>query len=86
MDPVTEIFAAFDGKPSKLAQATGLPIQTVCDWRRKGTPNIPKWRRAVVLTAMQRAGVRVSETALHYLTSDQTAPPVSTPTNAGCAA
>ena len=83
MDPVNEIFDAFDGKPSKLADATGLSIQTVCDWRRKGTPNIPKWRRAAVLGAVERAGVRLSETALHYLKSDQ-AP--ATPTNAGCAA
>lgn len=73
MDPVTEIFAAFGKSPTALSKATGVPVQTVCDWRRKGKAHIPVWRRATVLAAIQQAGKSVSASTLAYLASDQSA-------------
>ncbi|HEX8413817.1 MAG TPA: hypothetical protein VF637_08020 [Sphingomicrobium sp.] len=68
MDPVNEIFAAFGNSPTKLARATGLKVQTVCDWRKKTPVNIPEWRRMTVLTALQRDNLAVSPATLQYLT------------------
>jgi hypothetical protein len=67
MDPVADIFAAFDDSPKAIADATHIPIQTVCDWRRKGVANIPTWRRPVVLEAIKAAGKAVSPATLEYL-------------------
>lgn len=73
MDPVTEIFAAFDGSPRKLADAVKAPVQTVCDWRRKGQPRIPQWRREAVLAALEEGGKQVSAATRAYLTSGEAA-------------
>lgn len=67
MDPVTDIFDAFGGSPKALAEATGLAVTTVCDWRRKGTPNIPRWRRPLVLGAIEDLGKTVQPSTLAYL-------------------
>lgn len=70
MDPVLEIFAAFDGSPAKLATAVNLPVQTVCDWRRKGKPRIPTWRRDAVLAALMDGGKEISPRARAYLAGE----------------
>lgn len=67
MNPVDEIFEAFGGSPTALARATGLKVQTVCDWRTKGPKNIPQWRRRVVLDAVLSAGKEISSDAMRYL-------------------
>lgn len=67
MDPVTEIFAAFGNSPKRLSDATGIKIQTVCDWRRKAPVNIPDWRRATVLDALKKEPVKISARTLAYL-------------------
>jgi hypothetical protein len=70
MEPVTEIFKAFGDSPTKLARATGLKVQTVCDWRRKGKAHIPLWRRAAVLAAAksdEKVMAKLSPDALLYL-------------------
>lgn len=74
MDPVAEIFDAFDGSPAKLARATRISVQTVCDWRKKGTPNIPWWHRATVLSAIKRSKLAISPATLNYLKSSHRAP------------
>lgn len=66
MDPITEIFAAF-GSPAKLARATGIAAQTVHDWKGKGKPNIPSWRRPVILAALRSTDAKVSAETLAYL-------------------
>lgn len=66
MDPVADIFAAFDNSATKLARATGLPPQTVWDWQ-KAPANIPVWRRPVVAAAIKSAGVKVSKRTQAYL-------------------
>jgi hypothetical protein len=71
MNPVTEIFAAFDDSPTKLARATGLKVQTVHDWKRKAPIGIPEWRRSVVLDAVKiaakKSGKPISPATLAYL-------------------
>lgn len=68
MSIVHEIFAAFKG-PGNIAKATGLPLQTVSDWRVKGKPEIPPWRRNAVLDAAKRDSVDLSPEAIAYLAS-----------------
>ena len=68
MDPVNEIFAAFGNSPTKLSRATGVKVQTVCDWRKKTPANIPEWRRMTVLSALQRDNIPVSPATIAYLT------------------
>lgn len=65
MDPVAEVFAAFDNSPTKLARATGLKVQTVFDWRAKAPVGIPEWRRPVVLDALK--GKAISDATRAYL-------------------
>lgn len=67
MDPVSDIFEAFGDSPKALAEATGLAVQTVCDWRRKGSPNIPLWRRPAVLSAIEDLGKTVQPDTIEYL-------------------
>lgn len=71
---VTEVFAAFDNSPGKIAEATGFPIQTVSDWRKKGKIEIPPWRRSAVLDAIKRLSKSVSSDTLAYLASDDRSP------------
>lgn len=72
MDPVEAIFQAFGG-PGSIADATSIPVQTVCDWRKKGKPNIPHWRRPAVLDAALRKGVELSLEAVEYLAAQAAA-------------
>ena len=71
MHVVDQIFAAFGNSPKAIADATDIPIQTVCDWRKKGHKEIPPWRRAAVLAAARKADL--SDEALEYLRSDRRA-------------
>jgi DNA-binding transcriptional regulator YdaS (Cro superfamily) len=70
MTEVHAIFEAFGG-PSKLAQLTGLSLQTVSDWRAKGRPEIPPWRRPLVLAAAESLEKPLPESAIAYLQSDE---------------
>jgi hypothetical protein len=72
MDPVDEIFDAFGG-PTAIAAATGIAVQTVCDWRAKGRKNIPTWRRPAVLGAVGARGLAMSGKALAYLACTEAA-------------
>jgi hypothetical protein len=40
------------GGPTKLHRETGIPVQTIWDWTRKG--NIPHWRRPAVIEAAKK--------------------------------
>lgn len=66
MEPIDEIFDVFGG-PTAIAEATGIKVQTVCDWRKKGPKNIPAWRRPAVLEAAKVLGKPLSDAALRYL-------------------
>ena len=68
MDHVHHVFDAF-GKVKVLADEVGLPIQTVCSWRKNaaGKPNIPAWRRADVLAALNRRKLTVPPETLAWL-------------------
>lgn len=66
MDIVEEIFDAFKG-PTQLSRATGIKVQTVCDWRKKRPVNIPEWRRTAVLDAARRNNIELSSEAVAYL-------------------
>lgn len=68
MQVVDDIFEAFGG-PSAIAAATGFPLQTVSDWRRKGQSDIPPWRRGAVLEAARREGRALEAHCLEYLQS-----------------
>lgn len=69
MDPIEDIFRAFDDSPTKLARATGFPVQTVCDWRRKGAQNIPHWRRPAVLAVIDAERIKIAASTRQYLSS-----------------
>lgn len=69
MDPVDAIFTAFKG-PSRIADATSIPVQTVCDWRKKGKSNIPHWRRPAVLDAARRHNIELPPEAITYLATE----------------
>lgn len=69
MHVVDQIFEAFGNSPKRLADATGIPIQTVWDWRGKGRKEIPVWRRPAVLNAAR--GLPLSPDALAYLNSTE---------------
>lgn len=71
MHVVDQIFEAFGGSPKAISDATGIAIQTVCDWRAKGPKEIPVWRRPAVLKAAK--GRDLSEEAIAYLRSDRRA-------------
>jgi hypothetical protein len=70
MTEVHAIFEAFGG-PTPIADATGFPLQTVCDWRKKGNPEIPPWRRAAVLEAANRLKLELPPEAVAYLGSNE---------------
>jgi hypothetical protein len=70
MSEVHAIFDAFGG-PTPIAKATGFPVQTVCDWRKKGDPEIPPWRRPAVLDAAKRLDISLPPEAIAYLASSE---------------
>jgi hypothetical protein len=80
MHVVDQIFAAFGNSPKAIADATGIPIQTVCDWRKKGQKEIPIWRRGAVLVAARTKPL--STEALEYLRSDRKAADDAAPESA----
>jgi len=65
---IAQIFTAFGGQ-TKLAQATGLSISTVDSWKnaRNGKPNIPEWRRSLVLATARRLNIELPSDAVLYL-------------------
>ncbi|CAB4140220.1 hypothetical protein UFOVP407_37 [uncultured Caudovirales phage] len=69
MSIVDDIFAAFGGN-NALAEATRIAPQTVSDWRRKGSVNIPPWRRRDVLDAAQRLSISLPPEAVEYLSGE----------------
>jgi len=73
MEPVDEIFAAFGDSPTTLAREAGAKVQTVHAWRVT-LRNIPTWRRAAVLAAVERLGLVLSPAALAYLGDTGAAP------------
>jgi hypothetical protein len=74
MQTVDDIFKAFGDKPSAIAKATGLPVQTVWDWRGKGKSEIPPWRRRAVLDAAKRLKIDLPSHCVEYLVSDDRLP------------
>lgn len=69
---VPEIFEVLGGSTA-IARGTGLPIQTVNDWLRKGKPEIPPWRRPDLLGFAKSAGKlkELSPASLKYLRSQE---------------
>lgn len=67
MSIIQSIFDAFGGA-TKLAAATGDPVQTVHSWKVNG--NIPRWRKASVAEAATRLSLDLPPAIIEYLTSD----------------
>lgn len=69
---VSQIFEALGGS-TVIANGIGSPIQTVNDWRKKGKPEIPPWRRAAVIDFARREGklTKLPADCLAYLQSDE---------------
>lgn len=65
---VHEIFEAYGGATA-IHRATGVPVQTVHDWIKKGKPEIPPWRRSALLAATPTKPL--SEQAIAYLRSNE---------------
>ncbi len=85
---VEQIFDALDGT-TPIAKGTGMPVQTVNDWLRKGPPEIPPWRRPAVLDFARESGklAKLTPECLAYLQSqERTVGKSPTPTEQGEAA
>jgi len=74
MDTIEDIFKAFNGS-TKLARLAGLSVTTVDSWKnsRNGKPNIPEWRRPLVLETARRNSIELSTRAILYLSQTQSA-------------
>lgn len=85
MDVITEIFDALGG-PTRIADATGNPVQTVHGWKVAG--RIPRWHRKPLLKLRPLPDKALSEDARSYLLSDQRGAPSrsSRPSEAAAAA
>lgn len=68
MTNIDSIFEAFKG-PTKIARATGDPVQTVHSWKVK--QSIPPWRRPQVLDAARRLEIDLPTEAIAYLASSE---------------
>ncbi len=70
MHVVEHIFKALGGATA-IAVGVGSPVQTVHDWKKKGKPEIPPWRRPAVLDLARRLGKfdELSADAIAYLGS-----------------
>lgn len=69
-DIIDHIFKTLKG-PTKIADGTGFPVQTVHSWINKKPAEIPPWRRAAVLDFARRDGKldELSDEAKAYLAS-----------------
>lgn len=69
---VPDIFAALGGS-TVIARGINTPVQTVNDWLKKGSPEIPPWRRGDVLSFARTLGklTELSPDALAYLQSQE---------------
>lgn len=70
MTIVDRIFEALGG-PTALHKETGIPVQTIWDWRRNG--NIPHWRRDAVIEASRKLEKTLDADMLAYLVSNEKA-------------
>lgn len=61
------------GEATAIAQAAGLPVQTVHSWKAKG--NIPTWRRSVVSDAARRLEKALTPDMAAYLASSERVEP-----------
>lgn len=73
MHVVERIFVEL-GESTAIANATGIPVQTVNSWKMKG--NIPHWRRQGIIDAAQRLGKSLAPDLAAYLASTD-APPMT---------
>lgn len=69
-DIISHIFETLGGA-TVIATGTGIPVQTVHDWIKKGKAEIPPWRRAAVLDFARREKKlpELSDAAREYLSS-----------------
>lgn len=69
---VPQIFETLGGSTT-IARGIGSPVQTVNDWLKKGTPEIPPWRRSDVLAFARREGklTALPPDCLAYLQSQE---------------
>ena len=70
MHIVDQIFRDL-GEATKIALATGDPVQTVHSWKAKG--NIPHWRRSRLIDMAKQGGVTLPTDALEYLAGSERA-------------
>lgn len=55
------------GEATKIANATGDPVQTVHSWKSKG--NIPHWRRSKLIELAKQGNIPLPSDCLEYLAS-----------------
>jgi hypothetical protein len=63
------------GGPTKLHRKTGIPVQTIWDWKDSG--NIPHWRRSTLIEAAKKLPEPLDPQQLAYLASADPAPKVN---------
>ncbi len=73
MSIVNDIVAAF-GSQVAMEDATGIPQQTISEWVKRHPPEIPPWRRPVILDAARTKNVALEPAALSYLHSTARTP------------
>jgi hypothetical protein len=73
MSVVHTIIDAFGGV-NATAEKSGTAQQTVSEWRTRTPPEIPPWRRAILLDVARRAKVQLPPEAVAYLASTNRTP------------
>lgn len=65
MNIAERVIQAFGGQSKTSRALGGTPVSTVDGWRRSG--RIPHWRRAEIIAAAERHGVKLP---IEFLTSE----------------
>lgn len=74
MTVAAQIIQALGG-PTAIHRETGIPVQTIWDWKRNG--NIPHWRRPAVIEVAKKLSDPLPADMLAYLASTVSSRPQS---------
>jgi hypothetical protein len=73
MTAVDSIIKAF-GSQVALAEATGIPQQTISEWAKRNPPEIPPWRRPTIAAVAAAKRLELDADTLAYLHSSTRTP------------
>jgi hypothetical protein len=73
MHVVEAIIQAF-GNQVAMADATGIPQQTISEWAKREPPEIPPWRRSTIAAVANARKIELGPETLAYLHSSTRTP------------